>query len=212
VKDLNQLLESIEQFEPDSDDRQAALLRIHHNRGYFSTLLDSKADFLSLSRSIYRWYLEAHKRIRRGGKAPARMDPLQRPERSVSVPPLRMPTRQAYKIQSSIIARHISSLNKEIAKEPSTALPVGIPANDAVKSFPKGFEGLKTKADDFSKYYSLLTDKQQAVFSMSLEYKLEKREIAQRLGISRQMVDKHLTAAKTVIDNDKENQKERRGK
>jgi hypothetical protein len=134
MKELHQLIESIERFEPDSADRDAAIQRIHHNRDHFSTLLDSTADFLSLSRNIYRWYLEEHKRARRRGNPSVYWDPLAKPERiSVIVPPLRRPTRQAYKNQSLIIGRNISSLNKGIANESRSSLPARSPDDPAIE-------------------------------------------------------------------------------
>lgn len=113
---IDRLIENIERFEPESADREAAVRRIHYNRDYFSTLFDSKTDQILLARRIYRWYLEAHKAMRRRKKAGVYWDPLGKREKiRVAIPPLRAPSREAYKKQSSIIARQIWTLNQETA-------------------------------------------------------------------------------------------------
>jgi DNA-binding NarL/FixJ family response regulator len=63
------------------------------------------------------------------------------------------------------------------------------------KNHPKGFEGLTLKKThiDLSRYS--LTDRQEEVLSLQLEYGLSKAEIAKRLRIHRSTVDQHIKAA-----------------
>jgi hypothetical protein len=65
---------------------------------------------------------------------------------------------------------------------------------------PKGFEGLGNKNIDLSMYdLAILTAMQTDCFSLKNEYGLKPKEIAVRLGITRQMVKKHLDAAERKL-------------
>lgn len=70
------------------------------------------------------------------------------------------------------------------------------------KKQPKGFEGLSRKKLDMASYLDKagLTQRQYDCASLKLEYGLSEPEIADRLGISRQAVGKHLAAACAKIN------------
>lgn len=69
-----------------------------------------------------------------------------------------------------------------------------------IKRHPKGFEGLKRKKADYSKYMDGLTEKQQQVFSLRYEYGLTVSEIASRLEIDRSTVYEHIAAVDKKVN------------
>jgi hypothetical protein len=67
------------------------------------------------------------------------------------------------------------------------------------KRQPRGFEGLRHKLFDLSRYMDGLTDKQSMAFSLKCEYGRGPTEIASRMRIDRKTVDEHLEAADKKI-------------
>lgn len=66
---------------------------------------------------------------------------------------------------------------------------------------PKGFEGLKQMKRELHLAQYDLTQKQQDVISLRLEYGISVIKIAERLGIHRTTVDEHISAAHRRIEN-----------
>ncbi len=67
---------------------------------------------------------------------------------------------------------------------------------------PIGFEGLKQKKQDLSRYLDAadLTQRQNQCLSMKLEYELSYRNIGQRLGISQSTVDEHIRSGTAKLN------------
>jgi DNA-binding NarL/FixJ family response regulator len=65
----------------------------------------------------------------------------------------------------------------------------------------KGFEGLKQKKRELHLDQYDLTQKQQDVMSLRLEYGISVKKIAERLEIHRTTVDEHISAAHRRIEN-----------